>query len=39
MEVLKGRMLDSFDFLLGNWVGVIISDMKKELFDKKEVFG
>ncbi|WP_182006593.1 ABC transporter permease [Priestia aryabhattai] len=39
LEVSKGRMLDSSDFLSGNRVGVITSDMKKELFDKKEALG
>ncbi|MEB4871155.1 ABC transporter permease [Priestia megaterium] len=39
LEVSKGRMLDSADFLSGNRVGVITSDMKKELFDKKEALG
>ncbi|MFT7828945.1 ABC transporter permease [Priestia megaterium] len=39
LEVSKGRMLDSSDFLSGNRVGVITNDMKKELFDKKEALG
>ncbi|MFS0904561.1 ABC transporter permease [Priestia aryabhattai] len=39
LEVSKGRMLDSSDFLSGNRVGVITSDMKKELFNKKEALG
>lgn len=39
LEVSKGRMLDSSDFLSGNRVGVITSDMKKDLFDKKEALG
>ncbi|MFP7734769.1 ABC transporter permease [Priestia aryabhattai] len=39
LEVSEGRMLDSSDFLSGNRVGVITSDMKKELFDKKEALG
>ncbi|MEH7143904.1 ABC transporter permease [Priestia megaterium] len=39
LEVSKGRMLDSSDFLSGNRVGVITSDMKKKLFDKKEALG
>lgn len=36
LEVSKGRMLDSSDFLSGNRVGVITSDMKKSYLIKKK---
>ena len=36
LEVSKGRMLDSSDFLSGNRVGVITSDMKKSCLIKRK---
>lgn len=39
LEIAKGRMLDSSDFLSGNRVGIITNEMKEDLFPKKEALG
>ncbi|MFJ7938115.1 ABC transporter permease [Peribacillus sp. NPDC096622] len=39
LEVAKGEMLTSSDFLSGNRVGVITKELSKELFDKKDPIG
>ncbi|KRD87905.1 macrolide ABC transporter permease [Bacillus sp. Root147] len=39
LEIDQGRMLNSTDFLSGNRVGVISSELNKELFNKKNAIG